>query len=142
MAVASFVVSVVAALLAAASALYTRSQARSARHQLEVMREEAAASEAERESHRRSPWVLSHFQNDAFALTNTWLYPLYDVRVVVPWSGPAGSREWGLIEPRASMTFLVAATEVGGSGANIEVRWRDDPNGEVLRWATVLPARR
>jgi hypothetical protein len=139
MVVASFVVSLVAAVLAALSVLFTRSQARSADRQVHLMREEVAAAAEQRESRRSAPWVLSHFQGDAFALTNTWLYALYDVEVVIPYSTPWGPRTWEQVDATASVTFLAPETEAF-RGGQLEVQWRETPAGEVRSWQTTLPA--
>ncbi len=129
----SLLVAVVAIVAAGLSAWYARGQRDEARKARELLVQE-------RDARAAAPWVLLHFQNDAFALTNTWMHPLFEVRIRAHGVPFVGDIAWPRIDPSATETFLIPELEVVRK-VNVEVWWSDVPGAEQRRWMTVLPAR-
>jgi hypothetical protein len=130
----SLLVAAIALVGAGLSAGYARGQRDEARKANALLHRERAERAA-------APWSLGHFQNDAYSLTNVWAHPLYEVQVIVPWSAPSSRRSWEIVHQAATVTFLVTPTDARQSG-DVEVQWKDEVDGDIHTWRTVLPARR
>lgn len=138
---ASLWVAVGSLLIAAIALVAAGLSAKYAKHQRDAAREANRLLRLERAERAAAPWAVGFFEGEKFALTNGWAYPLFEVQVIVPWSAPSGPRSWDMVDPAATVTFMVTATEVGGSG-DMEVQWKEELDGEVRSWRTVLPPRR
>lgn len=164
MAIAAFVVSVMALIASIWAAWYSRemstaaqrqavateAQAEYSRRLLEIEEQRAGQADLERvqvnaapESGSSikpaSPWFVSSSGKQAFTLTNGSPLPAFDVSLafdVEPYA--TGDHSWSRIDEGASVkvTLLRAA---GFNSKAVTVHWRDDPDGEPRRWSTSLP---
>lgn len=140
MAIASFVISVLAFLAAGTAVWYSHRQAVAAEASADA--DQRAISLAEAEAAKYSPpWVLQWEAGSAYLLTNTGDEPVFDVKIdrgsganVVD-----GQLEHERIGPRSAVRFLVFRA-FGSEDHPVVVTWRRLPEGRVLDWQHPLPA--
>ncbi|PYG00183.1 hypothetical protein SAMN05216184_104122 [Georgenia satyanarayanai] len=90
---------------------------------------------------RVAPWSVSHFRGDTYSLINGATQPVYDVVLEAPENSiHRGPYRWDRLDPRASVTFFLAFG-FGGSGRQVTIRWKWDPEGAEESWTTAMPAK-
>lgn len=145
--IAAFVMSVLALLVAGASAKYTRQQARFADEAVTEARraadaaERSAAVEEELLNRYVVPWRLAFVSGDMYELVNGGDEDAVDVRVDFGGLRMArGQTELPVIHARSRATFLVART-LAQYNATVTVRWRRPGEPDVDReWQHPMPA--
>ena len=109
------------------------------RRQVELMEASAAAGHPLESAPDVPPWALQYARGDTYSLVNGGTRTAYDVRVDVPkgiWS--AGAHEWPKVDPRASVSLLLAFS-MASSSRSVTVRWKNAPDGPDLEWTTDIP---
>jgi hypothetical protein len=133
MAVAAFVVSLVALGLSGLAAWSGHRQAVAAEEQVAIMRADQAAAAT------KPRWLLEHHSGDRYILTNCGTASAYDVvaeganliRILNFPDSP-------VLAPTDSVTFL-ASMSLQRSDGRVTVRWSDEPGGEPKTWTRPLP---
>lgn len=147
------VVAVLALLVAAAAAAYSRGQrdaanrqATAAEAQVDVMQRQLAVMEKQSTGTPGHvpyvpPWTLQHHAGDTYMLTNGGTEPEFDVAVELPpHTAAPGTLAWDRVDPRSSTTFMAART-LATPHSDVVVSWAREPGGPKLTWKTALPPR-
>lgn len=136
MAVAAFIVSLLALAVSGIAAWSSHRQANAAEDQVEILRAEQAAAAA------KPPWLIEHHAGDRFNLTKRGTAIAYDVTA----EGTDLLRvlnfpEVPVLAPNESVTFL-APMSLQRSNGRLTVRWSDEPGGETKTWTRALPPKK
>src|SRR5690606_27809732 len=95
------------------------------RRQVDLMEASAAAGHPLDSAPDVPPWTLQYARGDTYSLVNGGTRTAYDVRIDVPRDIlTAGSYEWPKVDPRASVSFMLAFS-LASSSRSVTVRWRN-----------------
>ncbi|MDF2848998.1 MAG: hypothetical protein K0R97_2980 [Oerskovia sp.] len=109
------------------------------RRQIELMEASAAAGHPLESAPDVPPWTLQYARGDTYTLTNGGNRTAFDVRIDVPQDiVTAGSYAWPKVDPRASVSFLLAFSMASRS-RSVTVRWTNEPAGPEREWTTDIP---
>jgi hypothetical protein len=140
MAVASFVISVLAFLVAGAALWYSHRQAVAAERSADADQRSITLAEAEAAKYA-PPWDLRWEAGDTYLLTNGSDEPTLEVKLDLGDIPVArGELEHTRIGPGSAVKFLAGRT-MGTTNDTVTVTWRRFPDGPILDWQHPLPAK-
>lgn len=138
MAIASFVISLLAFLIAGAALWYSHRQAVAAERSADADQRSIALAEAQAAKYA-PPWVLRLEKSNLFLLVNDSDEPVFDVRLDL---GDINTGDSDLaharIGPGSAVRFLAFRT-FGTQDDTLTVTWRRRPGTSELDWVYPLP---
>ncbi|MFD6140557.1 hypothetical protein [Promicromonospora sp. NPDC060271] len=138
MAVASFVISVLAFLAAGTALWYSHRQAVAAERSADADQRSVALAEAEAAKYA-PPWSVRSEGRDALLLANDSDEPAHDVTIDLGDISVHGDLAYSRIGPGSAIR-LFTFRSFGTQTDTITVKWRRQPDAPELDWEYPLPA--